>query len=83
MQRTRDALAGFCFMTTRDSLQFDVGSLGELAPLPKLARDQGGEVGRRPADRIDALARRHRGRAREELRRVMTRLARGPHAPRT
>ncbi len=64
MQRTRDALAGFCFTTTRDSLQFDVGSLGELAPLPKLARDQGGEVG-------------------QELRRVMTRLARGPRAPRT
>ncbi len=40
----------------RRSLQFDVGGLGELAPLPKLARDQGGEVGQRAADRIDALA---------------------------
>jgi hypothetical protein len=37
-------------------LQFDVGGLGELAPLPKLACDQGGKVCRRPADRIDTLA---------------------------
>jgi hypothetical protein len=58
MQKTRDALAhaGFCFSTARCSSQFDVGGLGEFALLPKLARDQGGEVGRRAADQIDALA---------------------------
>lgn len=42
--------------TEERSVERDLGSLGDLAPLGDLARDHGGELLRRVAHRVDAVA---------------------------
>jgi len=37
-------------------LKLDIGGFGEFAPLGQLARNQGGELLRGAADRVDAVA---------------------------